>query len=157
MNLNSTFLVSGIGTEFWDDTRTLKELVSGEYFSNNEEQFDWPEVLAGMLDTSDPVRATVANGYQLAISALGACVWYLRQCCIDHEMLSLKSFEVSAVVASHIRTQGVVCRSTHLLTWLLWKLVLINGTLVSVWCWMVLLLPTLTLSIITANHKLAHF
>ena len=52
-----------------------------------------------MLDTSDPVRATVANGYQLAVSALGACVWYLRQCCIDHEVLSLKSFEVSVVVA----------------------------------------------------------
>lgn len=48
-----------------------------------------------MLDSGDPVRATVASGYQLAVSALGACVWYLRQCHIDHELLSLKNFEVN--------------------------------------------------------------
>ena len=85
------------GSEFWDDTRTLKELVSGDYFSStgaDDGNFDWPKVLEELLDNSDPVRATVANDYQLAISSLGACVWYLRQCCIDHELLSMKNFEV---------------------------------------------------------------
>lgn len=89
------------GTEFWDETKTLKELVGIGYFSSSmgkeDNNFDWPKVLEEMLDTSDPVRATVANGYQLAISALGACVWYLRQCCIDHELLSLKNFEVNNI------------------------------------------------------------
>lgn len=78
--------------------KTLKELVSGGYFNSTgaeDDSFDWPKVLEEMLDSSDPVRATVANGYQLAVSALGACVWYLRQCCIDHELLSLKNFEVN--------------------------------------------------------------
>ena len=86
------------GSEFWDDTRTLKELASSSYFSStgvDDGNFDWPKILEEMLDNSDPVRATVANGYQLAISAFGACVWYLRQCCIDHELLSLKNFEVN--------------------------------------------------------------
>lgn len=75
----------------------MKELVSGGYFSptgTDDSNFDWPKVLEEMLDSSDPVRATVADGYQLAVSALGACVWYLRQCCIDHELLSLRNFEV---------------------------------------------------------------
>ena len=92
------FLHCWSGTEFWDEAKTLKELVSSGYFNSagaEDDSFDWPKVLEEMLDSSDPVRATVANGYQLAISALGACVWYLRQCCIDHELLSLKNFEVN--------------------------------------------------------------
>lgn len=87
------------GTEFWDETRTLKELINGGYFSftgaEEDDKFEWPKVLEEMLDCDDPVRATVANGYQLAVSALGACVWYLQQSCIDHEILSLKNFEVN--------------------------------------------------------------
>ena len=82
--------------EFWDGAKTVKELISGGYFSSTDDSnFDWPKVLEEILDVSDPVRATVADGYQLAMSSLGACVWYLHQCCIDHELLSLKNFEVN--------------------------------------------------------------
>lgn len=133
--------MSPVGMEFWDETRTLKELVSGGYFSSmgtEDDNFDWPKVLKEMLDSSDPVRATVADGYQLAISALGACVWYLRQCCIDHELLSLKNFEVH--IHYMIIDNNVLFRCIFPLTWLLWRLILANhisGILGSEWCWMV--------------------
>ena len=137
------YIVHTTGNEFWDDTRTLKELACGGYFSSagadDDGHFDWPKVLEEMLDNSDPVRATVANGYQLAISALGACVWYLRQCCIDHELLSLKNFEVN-INSQHVYVKQLhrCCfRSILHLTWLLIVTNHINGALVKEWCWMV--------------------
>lgn len=36
----------------------------------------------------------VAPNFELAVSALGACVWCLKQAHIDYSLLSLASFEV---------------------------------------------------------------
>lgn len=53
------------GNEF--ESRTFKELVTGGHFSSGTDDgnFDWPKVLEEMLDSSDPVRITVTDGYQL--------------------------------------------------------------------------------------------
>lgn len=33
--------------------------------------------------------------YELAFSCLGACIWTLKRCQIDKQLLSMKQFEVS--------------------------------------------------------------
>lgn len=42
----------------------------------------------------DPLGLTAESDYELAVSALGACVWYLKRCFIDKDLLSMKSFQV---------------------------------------------------------------
>ena len=37
---------------------------------------------------------SVSSNFELAVSALGACVWCLKQAHVDHSLLSLASFEV---------------------------------------------------------------
>ena len=44
--------------------------------------------------TDDVLGLTASRECEQAISALGACVWYLKVCLVDHEILSLKRFEV---------------------------------------------------------------
>lgn len=45
----------------------------------------------------DPLGLTAASDYDLAVSALGACLWYLQRCFIEKDLLSIKSFEVSVL------------------------------------------------------------
>ncbi|CAI2304379.1 unnamed protein product [Caenorhabditis sp. 36 PRJEB53466] len=51
---------------------------------------EWPAVLKGMLDESS-VLPKAAREYQLAFSAFGAIVWYLRDSLIDVDMLSMRN------------------------------------------------------------------
>ena len=44
--------------------------------------------------TDDPLGLTAAADYELAVSALGACVWYFQRCFVDKDLLSMKSFQV---------------------------------------------------------------
>ncbi|ESO12543.1 hypothetical protein HELRODRAFT_187909 [Helobdella robusta] len=94
-------------TEFWDATKTLKQLHELKYFlpagndDNDDENADgvdnkteWPEIFHKLTDPDDPLRLTPSSTFQLALSALGATVWYLRRCLMDEELLSLKSFEL---------------------------------------------------------------
>ena len=50
----------------------------------------------------DPLGLTAASDYDLAVSALGGCVWYLQRCFIDKDLLSLKSFQVHGSLSSAI-------------------------------------------------------
>ena len=45
----------------------------------------------------DQFGLSVNKKYDLAISSLGACVWYLKRCCIEHQLLSLQNFQVQVV------------------------------------------------------------
>eukprot|EP00731_Ephydatia_muelleri_P021032 Em0013g759a len=84
------------GSEFCDASKTLKMLAEGGYFSSGPEQdqeFKWPESLKKMLADDDSLGLTARDEFELAISALGACTWWLKKCCIEHELLSLANFE----------------------------------------------------------------
>ena len=45
--------------------------------------------------SDDCLGLTARDDFELAVSALGACTWWLKKCCVDYELLSLANFEVS--------------------------------------------------------------
>uniref|UniRef100_T1IQG1 DNA mismatch repair protein n=1 Tax=Strigamia maritima TaxID=126957 RepID=T1IQG1_STRMM len=79
-------------SEFWDSGKTLTFLREGTYFTKSDKK-EWPQVLKSMLDESDSLGLDASPDYELAISALGACIWYLSECKLEDELLSLMQFE----------------------------------------------------------------
>ncbi|XP_044184294.1 DNA mismatch repair protein Msh6-like isoform X1 [Acropora millepora] len=85
------------GSQFWEASKTLKVLAEEEYFKEDKTSTEnsvksWPEILRKLTD-GDPLGLTPADGSELALSALGAVVWYLKKSLIDHEVLSMGNFE----------------------------------------------------------------
>ncbi|XP_061180194.1 DNA mismatch repair protein Msh6-like isoform X2 [Saccostrea echinata] len=79
-------------TEFWDSSKALKVLAEEEYFKT-EETVVWPECLKKMMSDGDTIGLCAADEYSLAVSSLGAIVWYLQYSLMDQELLSMKNFE----------------------------------------------------------------
>ena len=44
------------------------------------------------ISTDDAIGRTCKDEYELAMRSLGAVVWYLQFCYLDHDVLSLRSF-----------------------------------------------------------------
>ncbi|XP_071996415.1 DNA mismatch repair protein Msh6 [Engystomops pustulosus] len=95
----STSIQEGLNSssQFWDATRTLKILAEEGYFvKDSKEDQDGgtlPPVLKAMTSDSDSLGLTPGEGHDLALSALGACIFYLKKCLIDQELLSMANFE----------------------------------------------------------------
>lgn len=53
-----------------------------------------------IFPAADSLGLTPADDGELAIRALGACVWYLKQSFLDQQLLSMKKFEVYTPVDS---------------------------------------------------------
>ncbi|XP_070208763.1 DNA mismatch repair protein Msh6-like isoform X2 [Littorina saxatilis] len=81
------------GKEFWESSKTLKTLHEESYFKEEGEELQWPEAVKAMMSDSDSLGLTAAEGCELALRSLGAVVWYLQYCLVDHEVLSMKKFE----------------------------------------------------------------
>lgn len=87
------------GTQFWDAQKTLKNLSEENYFQETpgEEQSAGssflPSLLKRMTSESDSLCLTPKEGYELALSAFGGCIFYLKKCLIDKELLSMANFE----------------------------------------------------------------
>ncbi|XP_060219314.1 DNA mismatch repair protein Msh6 isoform X2 [Meriones unguiculatus] len=84
------------GSQFWDATKTLRTLLEGGYFagkSDEDSSVVLPQVLKAMTSESDSVGLTPGEESELALSALGGCVFYLKKCLIDQELLSMANFE----------------------------------------------------------------
>ncbi|XP_055096815.1 DNA mismatch repair protein Msh6 isoform X8 [Symphalangus syndactylus] len=84
------------GSQFWDASKTLRTLLEEGYF--REKLTDdigvmLPQVLKGMTSESDSIGLTPGEKSELALSALGGCVFYLKKCLIDQELLSMANFE----------------------------------------------------------------
>uniref|UniRef100_A0A2K5RLM4 DNA mismatch repair protein n=1 Tax=Cebus imitator TaxID=2715852 RepID=A0A2K5RLM4_CEBIM len=84
------------GSQFWDASKTLRILLEEGYF--REKLSDdigamLPQVLKGMTSESDCIGLTPGEKSELALSALGGCVFYLKKCLIDQELLSMANFE----------------------------------------------------------------
>ncbi|XP_066936562.1 DNA mismatch repair protein Msh6-like [Clytia hemisphaerica] len=82
------------GSEFWDSAKTLKTFHKENYFADRkDDQVHWPPLLKEVLEEGDKVGLEAPISFQLAISALGACTWYLKKCCIEQELLSMCQFQ----------------------------------------------------------------
>ncbi|XP_076831601.1 DNA mismatch repair protein Msh6 [Brachyhypopomus gauderio] len=87
------------GSQFWDAQKTLKALAENDYFRDiNDDGVDAggtaiPSAVKAMISESDSLGLTPKEGYELALSALGGCVCYLKKCLVDQELLSMANFE----------------------------------------------------------------
>ncbi|KAI4873828.1 hypothetical protein NFI96_016848 [Prochilodus magdalenae] len=87
------------GSQFWDAQKTLKTLAEEDYFKESQEAGDsagesaLPSVLKAMTSESDSLGLTPKEGYELALSALGGCMFYLKKCLVDQELFSMANFE----------------------------------------------------------------
>lgn len=87
------------GSQFWDAQKTLKTLSEEDYFQDASDKDQaagsnvLPALLKQMTSESDSLGLTPKDGYELALSALGACVFYLKKCLVDQELLSMANFE----------------------------------------------------------------
>ncbi|KAG5451779.1 DNA mismatch repair protein msh6 [Clonorchis sinensis] len=94
------------GKQFWSAKETIIELETAGYFSSAEHgkqqsisdsrhyplfpgKENWPGTLVRMLSEDDPLGRSVKTDYDLAMSCLGAIVYYLRYCLIDRQVMSL--------------------------------------------------------------------
>ncbi|KAJ1361539.1 hypothetical protein KIN20_020813 [Parelaphostrongylus tenuis] len=75
--------------QFLDAQETLTLLSNDKYLG--ADQSTWPETLRNMLDR-DSVVAKPNRNSMLAISALGAVVYYLHRCLIDVDMITMRDF-----------------------------------------------------------------
>ncbi|XP_063047765.1 DNA mismatch repair protein Msh6 isoform X2 [Engraulis encrasicolus] len=90
-------------SQFWDAQKTLKALAEADYFQetdkNEEDTKDGntasllPTTLKSMTSETDALCLTPKEGYELALSALGGCIFYLKKCLVDQELLSMANFE----------------------------------------------------------------
>lgn len=87
------------GTQFWDAQKTLKTLSEEDYFREaaGKDQGTGnsflPTLIKEMTSESDSLCLTPKEGYELALSALGGCIFYLKKCLVDQELLSMANFE----------------------------------------------------------------
>ncbi|KAB0343815.1 hypothetical protein FD754_020741 [Muntiacus muntjak] len=96
--LLSSSLQEGLipGSQFWNAAKTLRTLLQKGYFTdklNEDDRVMLPQLLKGMTLESDSIGLTPAEKSELAFSALGGCVVYLKKCLIDQELLSMANFE----------------------------------------------------------------
>ncbi|NXO22527.1 MSH6 protein, partial [Cisticola juncidis] len=84
------------GSQFWNASKTLKVLLEEGYFNeqqNSENGCSLPSAIKSLTSESDSLGLTPGENSELALSALGACVFYLQKCLIDQELLSQANFE----------------------------------------------------------------
>lgn len=87
------------GSQFWDAHKTLRTLSEEDYFREVADKDQTagnnalPPLLKQMTSESDSLGLTPKDGYELALSALGACIFYLKKCLVDQELLSMANFE----------------------------------------------------------------
>uniref|UniRef100_A0A1Y1KHQ2 DNA mismatch repair protein n=1 Tax=Photinus pyralis TaxID=7054 RepID=A0A1Y1KHQ2_PHOPY len=77
------------GTQFLSPEKTIDLLMKECYFRDKNNDFEWPTVLAEFVDGHLPKL-----GCELALKALGACVWYLKDSELDIKVLSMKKFHI---------------------------------------------------------------
>lgn len=87
------------GSQFWDAQKTLKVLAEEDYFKESKASADdekasvLPPTLKAMTSECDALSLTPKTGYELALSALGGCMFYLKKCLVDQELFSMGNFE----------------------------------------------------------------
>ncbi|KAK2589266.1 hypothetical protein KPH14_007823 [Odynerus spinipes] len=79
--------------QFWNAANTLKYLHEGEYFKKEKDShFSWPEGLQPYLSEGDSLGLTPAEDKELAIQALGGCIYLLKEYLLDQQLLAQSQF-----------------------------------------------------------------
>ncbi|NXO76777.1 MSH6 protein, partial [Sitta europaea] len=106
------------GSQFWNASKTLKVLLEEGYFKekqNSENGCSLPSVIKSLTSESDSLGLTPGENSELALSALGGCVFYLKKCLIDQELLSQANFEeyvpVDIATAKPMRSGSLFART----------------------------------------------
>lgn len=82
-------------SQFWSAEKTLKYLAENYYGSSSDEKSSkWPESIRCLLDKSDHLGLTPSEDSELSLKALGGCIWYLKRCLLDQQIVSLARFEL---------------------------------------------------------------
>ncbi|XP_017783857.1 PREDICTED: probable DNA mismatch repair protein Msh6 [Nicrophorus vespilloides] len=77
------------GTQFLSAETAVKMLGSERYFRNSNDDLVWPSLFDELLTDRYPKPE-----YELALKALGACIWYLKDCEMDIQVISMGQFEL---------------------------------------------------------------
>ncbi|KAJ7341254.1 hypothetical protein JRQ81_005142 [Phrynocephalus forsythii] len=77
------------GSQFWNGSKTLKILIEDGYFKDKDDDSNptLPPVIKSMTAESDSLGLTPGENSELALSALGGCVYYLK-----NALLTRKSY-----------------------------------------------------------------
>ncbi|XP_023245982.1 LOW QUALITY PROTEIN: probable DNA mismatch repair protein Msh6 [Copidosoma floridanum] len=82
--------------QFWTSTKVLKTLYENNYFKKegDESEFTWPTSLQPFLNKADSSQLMASEDKELAINALGGCVYLLKEYMLDQQLLSLGRFKI---------------------------------------------------------------
>ncbi|XP_033303420.1 probable DNA mismatch repair protein Msh6 [Bombus bifarius] len=80
-------------SQFWSSSTTLKNLHEGEYFRSSDSQFQWPAGLQPYLNQNDTLGLTSADDKELAVHALGGCVYLLKEYLLEQQLLAQGRFK----------------------------------------------------------------
>ncbi|OAD61552.1 putative DNA mismatch repair protein Msh6 [Eufriesea mexicana] len=80
-------------SQFWSSTTTLKNLHEGEYFKKLDSEFQWPVGLQPYLNQGDTLGLTPADDKELAVHALGGCVYLLKEYFLEQQLLAQARFK----------------------------------------------------------------
>lgn len=75
--------------EFWSGTQALTYLL--DWMGHLSQ---WPPVLKQLVTPEDSLGVTPRSAVRLAVSSLGAVLWYLKRALIEKPILTLKQFEI---------------------------------------------------------------
>lgn len=78
--------------EFWTGEETLKKLMDDHYLGANVNE--WPEIIKNMVLDLDEAIPRPDPAFDLALSALGGTVSYLKRCLIDVDLITIKKFSI---------------------------------------------------------------
>ncbi|CAL1689622.1 unnamed protein product [Lasius platythorax] len=79
--------------QFWSATTTLKNFHEGDYFKKEKDSnFAWPEGLKSYLNEGDSLGLTPADNKELAVHALGGCVYLLKEFLLEQQLLAQGCF-----------------------------------------------------------------
>lgn len=80
--------------QFWSADRTLKTMAEKYLRSgvDNDSSINWPPALLPMQDATDHLGITAHADARLALSALGACLWYMAKCLVDGQIMAQARF-----------------------------------------------------------------
>uniref|UniRef100_A0A6J0TQ56 DNA mismatch repair protein n=2 Tax=Pogona vitticeps TaxID=103695 RepID=A0A6J0TQ56_9SAUR len=108
------------GSQFWNASKTLKIFIEDGYFDDKENgngRLALPPVIRSMTAENDSLGLTPAENSELALSALGGCVYYLKKCIIDREILSMAKFEeyipVDVDIGKGIKSHSIFAKTSQ--------------------------------------------
>ncbi|KAJ8674769.1 hypothetical protein QAD02_010555 [Eretmocerus hayati] len=101
-------------TQFWSPMTVLKNLREDEYFKKGTEgNFAWPEGLQPFVNDDGESDPTPAQNMDLALHALGGCVYLLKDYQLDYQLLTQGLFKLYTPPGFSDKTEPKSVKSTR--------------------------------------------